>query len=110
MICRVLKWNGYETKYIMNITDVGHLTGDNEGDADTGEDRLEKASRREGKTAWEVSKKYTDEFLNDYKKLNLFSPEIFCKATEHIDEQIELIEKLFENGLAYTISDGIYFD
>lgn len=107
---RILKYNGYEVKYVMNITDVGHLTGDNEGDADTGIDRLEKGAKREGKTAWSVAEFYTKDFLDGYKILNLSEPERFCKATDHINEQIELVKKLEENGLVYKINDGVYFD
>jgi len=110
LLIRVLKYNGYEVKYIMNLTDVGHLTGDNSGDADTGEDRMEKTARKEGKTAWEVAEFYTQAFLNDYKALRLIEPEQFVKATDHIKEQISLICILEEKGYAYKISDGIYFD
>ncbi|HUD44714.1 MAG TPA: cysteine--tRNA ligase [Patescibacteria group bacterium] len=110
LLLRTLQYNGYKTKYIMNITDVGHLTGDNLGDADTGEDRMEKAAKREHKTAWEVAKFYTEQFLGDFKKLNLVEPEKFVKATDHIQEQIELVKKLEKNGYTYTISDGVYFD
>ena len=107
---RVLKYNDYDVKYVMNITDVGHLTGDNEGNADTGIDRLEKGAKREGKTAWTVAEFYDKDFRDGYKRLNLIEPEKFCKATDHIFEQIELVKKLEENGLVYKINDGMYFD
>jgi len=94
ILLRVLKYNGYKVKYIMNLTDVGHLTGDNLGDADTGEDRLEKAAKKERKTAWDIAKFYTDAFLIDFEKLNLVSPDKFVKATDHIQEQIDLITKV----------------
>jgi len=110
MLVRTLKYNSFEVKYVINITDVGHLTGDNLGDADIGEDRLEKSARREGKTAWEIAKFYTDAFLQDYQKLHLTQPEVFARATDHIKEQIDLIKKLEEQGYTYRISDGIYFD
>ncbi len=110
LLVRVLKYNGYKVKYIMNLTDVGHLTGDNLGDADTGEDRMEKTAKKEGKTAWDVAKFYTDAFLKDYEELNLEQPEKFVKATDHIKEQIELIQRLEDKGFTYRISDGIYFD
>lgn len=110
IVNRVLIWNGFEPTYIMNITDVGHLTGDNEGDADTGVDRMEKAKKREGKTAWDVARFYGDDFQAGYVKLNLTKPEKFTKATEYIAEQIDLVEKLEQNGLTYKINDGIYFD
>jgi cysteinyl-tRNA synthetase len=107
---RVLAFNGYNISYVMNITDVGHLTGDNLGDADTGEDRMEKAKKREGKTAWNIADYYSQDFKEGYKKLNLVFPKVFAKATEHIKEQIELVEKLIDKKLAYKIDDGIYFD
>lgn len=110
ILLRVLKYNGFKVSYVMNITDVGHLTGDNFGDADIGEDRIEKAAEREGKTAWDIAKFYTDAFLTDFKKLNLTSPDNLVKATEHIQEQIELVRRLEEKGFAYRISDGVYFD
>ncbi len=110
LIARTLRYEGYKANYYMNLTDVGHLTGDNEGDADTGEDRMEKAKRKEGKNAWEIAEFYTKDFENGYKKLNLTAPNAFLKATEHIPEQITLVQKLLNNGFAYQIGDGIYFD
>jgi cysteinyl-tRNA synthetase len=93
----------------MNITDVGHLTGDNLGDADTGEDRLEKGAKKEGKTAWEVAQFYADDFKVGLKKMNFQIPKL-VKATDHIQEQIELVKRIEDKGFAYEISDGIYFD
>lgn len=90
----------------MNITDVGHLTSD----ADEGEDKLEKGARREGKTAWEIAKFYTRDFLAGMKQLNLLQPDQMPKATDHIPEQIKLIEKLEAKGYTYTIDDGVYYD
>ena len=110
ILIRALKLNGFNTKYVMNITDVGHLTGDNEGDADTGEDRIEKTAKKEGKTAWDVAEFYTEAFIKDYELLNLTKPERFAKATDNIKVQIELIQKLVEKGYTYGTSDGIYFD
>ncbi len=110
LLYRALKFNGYKVKYIMNFTDVGHLTGDNLGDADTGEDRLVKAAKREKKTAWEVAEMYTKLFIEDFDKLNLIRPDKWVKATDHIVEQINLIKRLEEKGLTYKISEGIYFD
>src|SRR6185503_20378990 len=74
LLLRILKYNGYQVRYVMNLTDVGHLTGDNLGDADLGEDRMEKAAKKEGKTAWEIAEFYTDVFLKDFKSLNLEQP------------------------------------
>lgn len=110
ILVRTLKLNKYDVEYVMNLTDVGHLTGDNAGDADIGEDRMEKAAQKEGKTAWEVAKFYTDAFLEDYDSLNLTPPNHFARATDHIKEQIALVKTLEEKGYAYQTSDGIYFD
>ena len=110
ILLRVLQYNGYDVDYIMNLTDVGHLTGDNLGDADFGEDRMEKAAKREGKTAWEIAQFYADVFKQDYDKLNLIHPKKFAKATDHIKEQIDLVKRLEEKGFTYKTSDGIYFD
>ena len=110
LLFRVLKYNGYDVTYVINLTDVGHLTGDNLGDADLGEDRMEKAAQKEGKTAWEVAQFYGDVFIEDFHKLNLQDPLTFAKATDHIKEQIALVQRLEESGYTYEISDGIYFD
>lgn len=110
LLKRVLEYNGYEVDYVMNLTDVGHLTGDNSGDADTGEDRMEKSAEKEGKTAWEIAQFYTDAFIKDFDALNLQRPQKFVKATNHITEQIDLIKSLEERGYTYQTSDGIYFN
>jgi cysteinyl-tRNA synthetase len=103
---RVLEFNGYQVKHVMNITDVGHLTSD----ADTGEDKMEKGSRRTGKSAWEIAEFYTAEFKRDLQRLNIEDPTIWPKATEHIQEQIEFIRCIEAKGFTYRTSDGIYFD
>jgi len=103
---RVLEWNGYRVRHVMNITDVGHLTSD----ADTGEDKMEKGARRTGKTAWEIARLYTDAFVADMKLLNIEDPTVLCRATDHIPEQIQFIADIERNGYAYRTSDGIYFD
>lgn len=103
---RVLTYNGFKVKHVMNITDVGHLTGDR----DMGEDKLEKGAAREGKTAWEIAQFYTEAFQKDLKALNILDPDVWCKATDSIPEQIELIQTLEKKGYTYSISDGIYFD
>jgi len=105
-LVRTLRYIGYQTKYVMNITDVGHMTSD----SDTGEDKMEKGAHREGKTAWDVARFYTDAFLSDSKKLHLLEPDVRPKPTEHIKEQIHMVHMLLEKGFAYKISDGIYFD
>ncbi len=110
IIVRTLRYNGYQVDYFMNITDVGHLTGDNSGDADTGEDRLEKAKQESGKSAWDIASFYTENFKAGSKILNIIPPQKYLVATEHIEEQINLVKKLESRGLTYKISDGIYFD
>jgi cysteinyl-tRNA synthetase len=110
LLVRSLEYLGYSVKHVMNLTDVGHLTGDNEGDASQGEDRLEKAAAKTGITAWEIAKGYGEEFMEHMKMLNIRTPSIICKATDHIPEQIEMIKKLEAKGFTYRIGDGIYFD
>ncbi|MFH1286815.1 MAG: cysteine--tRNA ligase [Candidatus Magasanikbacteria bacterium] len=103
---RMLKYKGYDVNHVMNITDVGHLTDD----ADSGEDKMEKGAKREGKTAWEIAEFYTEAFKNDIAALNILEPTIWCKATDNIQEQINLVQKLIDGGHTYETSDGIYFD
>ncbi|MFH1767182.1 MAG: cysteine--tRNA ligase [Patescibacteria group bacterium] len=106
LLRRVLEFNGYEVKQVMNITDVGHLVGD----GDTGEDKMIKAMRQEGKSAWDVAEFYTELFIHDMELLNIKRPTVLPKATAHIDDQIELTKTLEEKGFTYTTSDGVYFD
>ncbi|MEO6567095.1 MAG: cysteine--tRNA ligase [Casimicrobiaceae bacterium] len=103
---RVLRWNGYAVRHVMNITDVGHLTSD----ADTGEDKMEKGARRTGRTAWETAQVYTDDFLENLARLNIEDATILCRATDHIAEQIAFIADIMAKGFAYVTSDGVYFD
>jgi cysteinyl-tRNA synthetase len=105
-LIRTLKVGGFKPKWVMNITDVGHLTSD----ADEGEDKLEKGARREGKTAWEVAEFYTKDFLAGMKALNMLRPDQLVKATDHIPEQIDLIKQLEAKGYTYIIDDGVYYD
>jgi len=106
LLKRVLLYNNYKVKHIINITDVGHLTSD----ADEGEDKMEKAAAKEGKKAEDIAKFYFDEFEQDLKKLNILTPTKWSKATEHIKEQIDLVKTLEKKGFTYQTSDGIYFD
>lgn len=103
---RTLQYLGYKVKHVMNITDVGHLTGDD----DTGEDKLEKGANKTGKSVWEVAKFYTDFFLNTLKELNDLPPDVLSKATDHIPEMIELVKKLEAKGYVYETKEGVYFD
>ena len=106
LLRRSLRYCGYKVKGVMNITDVGHLLSD----GDEGEDKMQKAATKEGKTPWEIAAFYTEAFFKDIDALNVGRPEIIAKATEHIPEMIEFVKGLMEKGYAYEISDGIYFD
>jgi len=103
---RVLESNGYEVKHVMNITDVGHLVSD----ADAGEDKMEKGARESGRTVWEAAKFYEDYFWKSVGFVNIERPNVVAKATEHIKEQIKLIQKLEKNGFIYQTEQAIYFD
>jgi len=103
---RVLEYNGYAVKHVMNITDVGHLTGDR----DMGEDKMEKGAAREGKSAWDIADFYTRAFKKDIAELNILEPDIWVKATDTIPEQIDLVKALEERSFTYRTTDGIYFD
>ncbi len=103
---RVLLFNDLKVKHVMNITDVGHLTSD----ADVGEDKMLKAAKREKKTVWDISKFYTKAFKEDIDKLNIVSPDIWCKATDHIKEQIDFVKVLEKKGFTYSAGGNVYFD
>lgn len=106
VLCRALRLNGYEVDQVMNITDVGHLTDD----ADEGEDKMMVAMKREGKTAYDIAEFYAQAFFKDLEALNITPASKYPRATEHIAEQIEMIEQLEKNGFTYQTSDGMYFD
>ncbi len=103
---RVLEYNGYEVKQVMNITDVGHLVSD----GDEGEDKMLKSAREEHKTPMEIAEHYTKLFFRDLERLNVETPEVICKATDHIKEMLEMVQKIMERGYAYETSTAIYFD
>ena len=103
---RVLRYNGYKLKHVMNITDVGHLVSD----GDEGEDKMLKSAREEHKTPLEIAEYYTKLFFNDLSRLNIETPEVVCKATEHIKEMLAMVQKIIEQGYAYETSTAIYFD
>lgn len=106
MLRRTLEWNGYQVRHVVNITDVGHLTSD----ADTGEDKIEQGSRRTGKSAWDIAEHYAAAFVHDLDLLNIRPPTIWCRATDHIADQIAFIADLEQKAYTYRTADGIYFD
>lgn len=106
LIRRVLRYNDYKIKGVINITDVGHLLRD----SDDGEDKMIKASREQQKSPLEIAEEYTKVFFEDMQKLNIGNPEIVVKATDHIQEMIDFVVELQQAGFAYETSDGIYFD
>jgi len=102
---RVLEFLGFQVKHVMNVTDVGHLTDD----ADSGEDKMLKSSRESGRSVWEIAEMYTRAFFRDTDRLNILRPTITCKATEHIPEMIQLVQRLEERGFTYESGGNIYF-
>jgi cysteinyl-tRNA synthetase len=106
ILVRFFKYLGYKTKWVMNITDVGHLVSDE----DEGEDKMEKGAVRENKSVWEIADKYIEQFNDSLKLLNITPPDILCRATEHINEQIDLIKKIEERGFTYRTKTGLVFD
>jgi len=107
---RTFKYLDHEVNFVRNITDVGHLTGDNLGDANTGVDRMDKTSKLENKSPKEIAEKYTKQYLNDSKLLNALPASKSPKATEHISEIIKMVEELMDKGFAYPTPLAVYFD
>jgi cysteinyl-tRNA synthetase len=105
-LVRMLQDNDFDVTRVMNITDVGHLVDD----GDDGEDKILKGALREGISMWDVAKRYTDEFIDGMKQLNLLDPTLITKATDFIPEQIALIQTLESKGFTYVIDDGVYYD
>ncbi|MBU0727403.1 cysteine--tRNA ligase [Patescibacteria group bacterium] len=107
LLRRALEFNGYVMNHVMNITDVGHLTSDE----DEGEDKMKKGAEREKKTVWEIAEYYTQAFLEDMDRLNFLKPTVKPKATDHVQEMIDQVKKLEENGLTYIGKNGnVYYD
>lgn len=106
LLKRVLEANGFSVQHVQNVTDVGHLTSD----ADDGDDKLEKGAKEKNMTVWEVAKFFEDYYFKSLDQVNVTRPNIVCRATEHISEQIKLIEKLEKNGFTYKTDEAIYFD
>ena len=105
-LVRLLRYLGNKVTWVMNITDVGHMTSDE----DTGEDKMEKGAKREGLSVWEVAKKYEEQFLESLKLLNISKPDVLCRATEHIEEQIDLAKKIEARGFTYQTKTGLVYD
>lgn len=106
VLVKILKSNKFDVKHVMNITDVGHLTSDE----DAGEDKLEKGAKKEGKTVLEVAKFFEEDFFKSLRFVNIERPDVVALATEHIDDQVALIEILSKKGFTYKTSQAIYFD
>jgi cysteinyl-tRNA synthetase len=103
---RVLRWKGYDVRHVVNITDVGHLTSDE----DEGEDKMETGARREGRTIWEIAEHYTAAFMEDLERLRVLPPTLWTKATDHVTQMVDFAKVLEERGLTYTLPSGLYFD
>jgi len=103
---RILQFKGYEVVHVMNITDVGHMTSDQ----DEGEDKMELASAKAAKSPWELSEFYTQEFRKDLHRLNIMPPSVWCKATDHIEEMLDFSKILEDRGYVYRLDSGLYFD
>ncbi len=106
LLKRTLRYLGYKVNHAMNVTDVGHLTGDD----DRGEDKLEKGAKKQKKTVWEVAKFFSDYFFDTMSQLNIIKPDVICRATDHIQEMIQLIKQLNQKGFAYETKEAVYFD
>jgi len=106
IVARSLRFLGYDVTHVMNITDVGHLTGDD----DSGEDKMVKSAAERGKSVLEVARYYTDAFFADTDRLNIERPTIVCKATEHVQDMIALIQRIEARGYTYSAGGNLYFD
>ena len=107
---RVLEYLGYTVRQVMNITDVGHMTTDDDIDAGEGLDKLQEQAKKENKDPLQIARFYEEAFLEDFDRLGLLRPEVFPRATEHIGEMIEFVERLLEKGIAYKIDEEVFFD
>jgi cysteinyl-tRNA synthetase len=106
---RWLEYRGHDVRQVMNITDVGHLTQDDVADAG-GEDKIEAQARREGLDAWEISRRYTEQFFGDLEALGVQPALVYPKATDHVPQMLEMIEGLLEKGYAYQVGEDVYYD
>jgi cysteinyl-tRNA synthetase len=103
---RAFTFLGYDKTHVMNITDIGHLSGD----ADDGEDKMVKTARERGASVLEVAAFYTDAFFKDFERLNIKMPDVVCKATDHVPEMIDLIKRIEANGHTYSAGGNLYYD
>jgi cysteinyl-tRNA synthetase len=103
---KALEYSGYRVRHVMNVTDVGHLTGD----TDEGEDKMVKSSRETGRTVWEIAEFYTKAFFRDFSLLRCAMPTVVCKATDHIQDMIDLIRRIEAKGFTYSAGGNLYFD
>lgn len=106
LLVRTLRANGYTVRRVLNLTDVGHLVSD----GDEGEDKLEKGAAREGKSVWEIAEFYIEDFLQNYRALELSEPEVIARATDYIEADMQAVDEMTENGFTYETADGVYYD
>ena len=106
VLVRTLRYFGYKTKWVMNLTDVGHMTSDE----DVGEDKMDKGAKREGISVWDIANKYIDQFKESMKLLGINTPDVLCRATDNIPEQIKLSQKIEANGFTYLTKMGLVYD
>ena len=106
LLVRALKANGYKVKRVLNLTDVGHLVSD----GDEGEDKLEKGAAREGKSVWEIADFYIDDFMKNFRALNLVKPDVVARATDYIEADEKAVDLMREHGFVYDTEDGVYYD
>lgn len=106
LLIRALKADGHKVKRVLNFTDVGHLTSD----GDSGEDKLEKGAAREGKSVYEIAEFYAEDFMRNFRALELTEPDVIARATEYIEEDMEAVDLMTEHGYTYETTDGVYYD
>ncbi|NCB38177.1 MAG: cysteine--tRNA ligase, partial [Erysipelotrichia bacterium] len=106
VLVKHLRNSGLKVRYVQNITDVGHLTDD----ADAGEDKIQRQARIDQVHPWEIVDKWTRQYMNDMEKLRLAHPNFYVRASQHIGEQIEAVEKLIAKGHAYVVNGNVYYD
>ncbi len=103
---RTLEYAGYQVRHVMNVTDVGHLTGD----GDDGEDKMIRSAREKGMSVWDIAAHFTEAFFRDTENLNILKPHVICRATEHVQDMIAMIQALEDKGFTYSAGGNVYFD